>query len=70
MRTRPGWAYVAATLIIAGFVAGAAIAQAIGEHSWQPVWSIAWLPAVLVVPFLRPRSERRCLPRVRRGRRS
>jgi hypothetical protein len=65
MRTRPSRIYVAVTLLSVGIVAGAAIAQAIREHSWQPIWSVAWLPAVLVVTLRRPANPRECLARLR-----
>ena len=70
MRTKPSRIYVAVTLITVRIVAGAAIAQAIREHSWQPMWSVAWLPAVLVVALRRPANARECLPRLRRRARS
>lgn len=62
--------YVAVTLIVLGLVAGAAIAQAIREHSWQPIWSVGWLPAVLVATLRRPANPRSCLTRLLRGARS
>jgi hypothetical protein len=70
MRTRPSRIFVAVTLLGVGVVAGAAIAQAIREHSWQPIWSVAWLPAVLIATLGRPASRRECLPRLRRRARS
>jgi hypothetical protein len=70
MRTRPSRIFVAVTLVIAGVVAGAAIAQAIREHSWQPIVSVAWLPAVLVATLSRPARTRECWPRLRRRARS
>jgi hypothetical protein len=70
MRMRRTRIYVAAALLIAGLVAGAATAQAIREHSWQPIWSVAWLPAVLVVTLGSPASPRACVRRPRRRARS
>jgi hypothetical protein len=70
MRTRPSRIFVAVTLVIAGIVAGAALAQAIREHTWQPLLSIAWLPAVLVATFSRPARTRECWQRLRRRARS
>jgi hypothetical protein len=68
MRTRSRRVYVIATLVIAGIVAGAAIADAIRQHSWAPILSVGWLPAVLVAT-LPPRSAQRdCLARLRRRR--
>jgi hypothetical protein len=65
-RTRHRRIYVAATLLGVGVVAGAAVAQAIRELSWQPIWSVGWLPAVLVATLRQPASQRICLPRLRR----
>jgi hypothetical protein len=70
MRTRHSRIYVATTLLAVGIVAGAAIAQAIREHSWQPIWSVAWLPAVLVVTLGPRRSTRECVQRLGRRARS
>jgi hypothetical protein len=62
--------YLAVTWLIVGVVAGAAIAAAIREHSWQPIWSVGWLPAVLVAT-LHPRANGGvCLRWLRRGARS
>ena len=66
MRTRYSRICVAVTLVAFGIVAGATIAQAIREHSWDPIWSVAWLPYVLVWTLRRPPSVRACLPRLRR----
>jgi hypothetical protein len=70
MRTRHSRIYVAVSLLGVGVVAGAAIAQTIREHSWQPIWSVAWLPAVLVATLRRPASPRGCLARLPRRARS
>jgi hypothetical protein len=70
MRAQPSRIFGAATLLIVGGVAGAAIAQAIREQNWQPIWSVAWLPAVLVVSLRQPASPRECLRRFRRRARS
>jgi hypothetical protein len=67
MRTRPSRIYLAVTLLGVGVVGAAAIAAAIGEHSWQPIWSVGWLPAVLIATLRRPAGPRACLPRSRRG---
>ena len=66
MRTRHSRSYVAVTLVSFGIVAGATIAQAIREHNWEPIWSLAWLPAVLIWTLRRPASAHGCLPRLRR----
>jgi hypothetical protein len=41
-------------LAITAFIAVATAAQAIGQDSWAPIWSIGWLPAVLVASLLMP----------------
>lgn len=66
MRRRTGRIYVTATLLIASVVAGATIAQAVREDSWEPILSVAWLPAVLVVTLRGSANTRGCLPRLRR----
>jgi len=66
MRTGPSRIYVAVTVIIFGIVAAASIAQAIREESWQPIWSVGWLPAVLFATLRPPTGPRPCLPRLRR----
>jgi hypothetical protein len=70
MRTRHSRIYLAVTLVSFGIVAGATIAQAIREQSWEPIWSVAWLPYVLIWTLRRPASARACLPRLRRRARS
>jgi hypothetical protein len=70
MRSRHSRIYVLATLLIVGVVAGAAIAQAIRDRSWQPIWSVAWLPAVVIATFYTPANPRECLQRLRRRPRS
>jgi hypothetical protein len=62
--------YVAVTLVSFGIVAGATIAQAIREHSWQPIWSVGWLPAVLVATLGTRRRTRECVHRLGRRARS
>ena len=52
-------------LAIAAFVAVASILQAIREESWGPIWSIGWLPAVLVASLWTPASAKHCWPRLR-----
>lgn len=66
MPTRHSRIYVWVTLLGVGVVTGSAIAQAIRERSWQPIWSVAWLPAVLIATLHRPASPRDCLPWLRR----
>jgi hypothetical protein len=72
MGTRTRWIVAAGTVAVSVIIIGSAVAQAIRQHSLDPVWSVGWLPAVLagVYPVLtgRGRSERgRCLPRLRRS---
>ena len=65
MRRRFGL-YELVAIVAAAVVAGAAIAQAIREHSWEPILTVAWLPAVLVASLSRPQSARRCWRRLTR----
>ena len=72
MGTRTRWIVAAGTVVVTVIIMGSAIAQAIRQHSLDPLWSVGWLPAVLVgmYPALtgRGRSARgRCLPRLRRS---
>jgi hypothetical protein len=53
-------------IVAAAVVAGAAIAHAIREHSWEPILLLAWLPAVLVASLSRPQSARYCWRRLTR----
>ena len=61
---------MAVTLMVVGLVVGAVMAQAIREHSWQPIWSVGWVPAVLVDMLSRPADTRESLRRLRRRPRS
>jgi hypothetical protein len=65
VRRRFGW-YEWVSLALAAVIGGAAIAQAIREHSWQPIFTVAWLPAVLVTSLGTRRTTGRCWPRTRR----
>jgi len=65
MRRRFGL-YELVAIVAAAVVAGAAIAQAIRENSWEPILTVAWLPAVLVASLSRPQSARRCWRRLTR----
>jgi hypothetical protein len=72
MGTRIRW-IVAGTVAVSVIIIGSAVAQAIRQHSLDPVWSVGWLPAVLagVYPALTGRGSGRsaygrCLPRLRR----
>jgi hypothetical protein len=71
MGTRGRWIMGAATLVVSAIIIGSAVAQAIRQHSLDPIWMVGWLPAVLaaVYPALTGRGARphgRCLPRLRR----
>jgi len=70
-RTR--WILRAGTLAVSAIIIGSAIAQAIRQHSLDPVLMVGWLPAVVVAtvyPALTGRdgtAYRHCLPRLRRS---
>jgi hypothetical protein len=70
MGTRARWIMAAGTFAVAAIILGSAIAQAIRQHSLDPVWMVGWLPAVLVAVYPsmtgRGRARGRCLPRLRR----
>lgn len=72
MGTRTRWILVAGTFAVSAVIIGSAIAQAIRQHSLDPVWMVGWLPAVLagVYPALTGRggsAHGRCQPRLRRS---
>jgi hypothetical protein len=52
-------------LAIAAFVAAASVMRAVSQDSWAPIWSIGWLPAVLVASLWGPASREPCWPRLR-----
>ncbi|MBV8462884.1 MAG: hypothetical protein JO368_06300 [Acidimicrobiales bacterium] len=56
---------VVAMVAIAAFVAVASVVQAVREDSWGPIWSVGWLPAVLVASLWTPVRRRDCWPRLR-----
>jgi len=59
-------AIVAITFLgIAALIACASVAQAIQQDSWEPIWSIGWLPAVVVAVLWAPGSGKPCRPRLR-----
>ena len=71
MGTRTRRIVAAGTFALSAIIFGAAIAQAIRQHSLDPVWMVGWLPAVLVAayPSMTGRggqAHRRCRPRLRR----
>jgi hypothetical protein len=59
--------YELVAIVAATVVAAAAIAQAIREHSWEPILLVGWLPAVLVASLSRPHSARDCWRRLTHG---
>jgi hypothetical protein len=72
MGTRTRWILRAGTFALSAIILGSAIAQAIRQHSLDPIMMVGWLPAVVVAglyPALTGRdgpAHRRCLPRLRR----
>ena len=52
-------------LAIAAFIMVATMVQAIRQDTWAPIWSIGWLPAVLVASLWAPASGKSCWPRLR-----
>ena len=63
MKRRFGW-YEWITVALAVAITGSAIGQAIVEHTWDPVWTAAVIPAALVAS-LRRRRTGHCWPRSR-----
>ena len=63
---RPPMAVLVPVLAIAAFVAVASLVQAVRDDSWAPIWSIGWLPAVLVASIWMPAARKRCWPRLHR----
>jgi hypothetical protein len=51
---------VALALLAAALVAGAAIAQAITKGSLEAIWTVRWIPAVLVAALGRRRMAGDC----------
>lgn len=72
MGARNRWILRAGTFALSAIILGSAIAQAIRQHSLDPIVMVGWLPAALVAalyPALTGRDKpahRRCLPRLRR----
>ena len=72
MGTRIRWIVATITVAVSVIIIGSAVAEAIRQHSLDPVWSVGWLPAVLVAvyPAMTGRGRSaygRCLPRPRRS---
>jgi hypothetical protein len=65
MRRRFGWGdwvtIGAATVVLA-----ASIAAAIRQNSLDPIWTVGWLPAVIVAQLGRRERAKRCWPFPRR----
>jgi hypothetical protein len=53
-------------IVVAVFVAGAAIAEAVRTNSLASIWMVGWLPAVLLGLVYRRPSGGRCSARIRR----
>jgi len=72
MGARTRWILRAGTFALSAIILGSAIAQAIRQHSLDPVMMVGWLPAVVVAalyPALTGRdgpTQGRCLNRLRR----
>jgi hypothetical protein len=71
MSTRTRWLLAIGYLALGGLIIGTAVAQAFRLHSMDPVWSVGWLPAVLVATYpgllRRDAGQRHCWPRLRRS---
>jgi len=52
-------------LAIAALIACAGVVQAVRQESWEPIWSIGWLPAIVVAMLWTPRSGKSCWTRLR-----
>jgi hypothetical protein len=63
---RPPTVVLIGLVAIAVFVAVASVVQAVRQESWAPIWSIGWLPAVLVASLWTPASRKPCGPRLRK----
>jgi hypothetical protein len=60
-----------AALLVAAVVTGFSIAQAVRQDSFDPIFQIAWLPAVIAAMYYaRPVSGRSCSDRLLRRMRS
>jgi len=62
---RPPAVVMIPVLAIAALIVVASLVQAIREDSWAPIWSIGWLPAVLVAWLWTPAARKPCRPRLR-----
>jgi Ni/Fe-hydrogenase subunit HybB-like protein len=60
MKSWKRWPYLI-TGLAAASVAVSSIVQAVRQGSWEPIVTVAWIPAVIVATW--PGARRRCLPR-------
>ena len=66
MRGIPRPPVAVAALAVAALILGLTIAQAVRQDSLDPLWTIGWLPAVIVAALAMPRKP--CRGRLRRDR--
>ncbi len=59
MKSWKRWPYLI-TGLAAAFVAVSSIVQAVRQGTWEPIVTVAWIPAVIVATW--PGARRRCLP--------
>jgi hypothetical protein len=59
MRRMPALIVVVA-LAVAVLVGAAAVAQSVRQHSLEPIWTVGWIPAVLVASLARPHAAGQC----------
>ena len=52
------------SLIGAAIVAGATITQAVRKDSLTPLWTVGWLPAVIVGATYRRNADKNCTGRL------
>jgi hypothetical protein len=67
MRGIPRSPIAAAALAVAAVILGLTIAQAVRQGSLDPLWTIGWLPAVIVAALATPRTPCRGRLRPDRG---
>jgi hypothetical protein len=65
VRKRFGW-YEWVTIALGAAIVALGVAQAIADHTWQPIWTVGWIPAVLVASLGTRWRRGRCWPRSRR----
>jgi hypothetical protein len=52
--------FAIAVLVVAAVVTGLSVAQAVRQHSFEPILLIGWLPAVMIGALYRPKPGRSC----------